>query len=340
MIVGAHVSAGLVARSGTSELDKERSFQSTQRGLHVTAEARSHTGRVSRRPRWRSCLGLVVLAVALMLAGFVPVVGWPPWKVLFPPVVGLSEEDIRQLDEVRKLGGEASIMKRTPRFLGRFALGGHDLLNVSFSGKAFDDEALARFLRTYRDRIGGLDLRNTGITDAGLRHLAGLPHIEQLTLGNQDLHGFPGVTYPQNKITDAGLVHLRGLKELGSLSLGGLPITDAGLDSLKDLPNLGGLYLDRTQVGGTAFGRLKSLPRLAVLYLDESRVTENGLSHLKGATNLQVLSLARLPLTGQGLIHVKALPRLERLSVSGCRLNPVEIDDFRAARPTLKWDNR
>src|SRR5262245_21429282 len=212
--------------------------------------------------RCRSWLGLLLLGIALTLAGMVPAVGWPPWKILFTQPVGLSEEDTRHLAEVKKLGGEAHFMERTPRFLGRF--GGRDRLHYGFSGKSFNDDALARFIKQYGDCIWGLDLRNTGITDAGLIHLAGLRHVRQLSLGNQDLRGLPGIKPPQNNFTDAGLAHLSGLTDLMNLNLGGLPVTDAGLDAIKDLPKLGGLYLDRTRVNGSVLGRLKSLPELAV----------------------------------------------------------------------------
>ncbi len=107
----------------------------------------------------------------------------------------------------------------------------------------------SRFIKTYGDRIWGLYLANTGVTDDGLRSLAGLSHIETLAIGNLDPRQRPpGIDDSPNAITDAGLVHLKDLKSLRNLTLGGLPITDAGLEALKDLPNLGGLYLYGTRV--------------------------------------------------------------------------------------------
>ena len=117
---------------------------------------------------------------------------------LFPEVQGLSTADLHQLAEIRTLGGEAHFMERSPRFLGRF--GGHDLLFFSFGGKSFDDEALARFVQTYGDQVWGLDLTSTGVTDAGLRHLAGLPHIKQLALGNIDrARSFPAPRFRRTR---------------------------------------------------------------------------------------------------------------------------------------------
>jgi hypothetical protein len=264
-------------------------------------------------------------------------VGGLPQFELFPRSEGITEEHLRVIDEIRKLGGEATVMERNRRLFGRY--GSPDRFAFSFHGQAFDDDALARFIKTYGDRAWGLYLSNTGVTDAGLRHLAGLSHLELLAIGNIDpRHAPPGAVLPLNTITDAGLVHLRGLTSLSSLTLGGLPITDAGLEAVKDLTNLGGLYLDRTRVRGPGLGKLKSLAGLAVLYLDGSAVTDAGLAALKGATNLQFLSLAGVPLSGDGLSHLKALPKLNRLDVQGCSLSLEDLDAFQVACPWVKFE--
>lgn len=285
--------------------------------------------------RWQSRLSLGLIGIVLTLVGLAS--GGLPRIEWFPQFEGISEADTRLLAEVKALGGDAHFMQRTPRFLGRF--GGRDLLMFSFHGKALDDEALARFVRTYGDSVWGLDLSNTGLADAGLRHLTRLPHLRDLRIGNIDpRHVVPGTVLPQNKVTDAGLAHLKGLTNLSNLNLSGLPVTDASLDAVKDVPNLGGLYLDRTHVTGPAFGRLRSLPGLAVLYLDGSSITDDGLRHLAGATNLQVVSLRDIPLTGRALGHLKTLPKLSRLDLNGCGLSFEDIDDFQVARPAVKLD--
>jgi hypothetical protein len=286
------------------------------------------------RSRWRSRLGLCILAAVLTFVGLTIGNGGLPPVELFSRVEGISEADGRHLDEIKRLGGNAHFMVRTPRFLGLF--GGSDLLAYDFQGPAFDDDALARFVKTYGDRVWGLSLVNTSVTDAGLRHVAGLPHIHQLGLGSGDPTPRAGPSL--NRFTDAGLVHLKSLTSLQNLQLGGLPITDAGLDSIKDLPELGGLYLWRTRVRGQSLGQFKSLPMLAVLYLDESAVTEDAVGQLRGATNLQMLSLAGIPLTGRALRYLKAVPKLKELNIQGCGLGFEDIDAFQVARPTVKLE--
>jgi Leucine-rich repeat (LRR) protein len=276
------------------------------------------------------CLVLTILALDFGMGGH-PLLG------LLQRSQGLSADNFREFAEIEKLGGRVHFLSRTPGLFGRF--GGRDLIDIGIHGKSFDDEALARLVKTYGDHLSGLELSNTGITDAGLRHLAALPHLTDLRIGNIDpRHALPGDPLPLNKITDAGLIHLKTLTQLKGLNLVGLPITDAGLDALKDLPNLGGLYLDRTRVTGPGLGRLKSLPGLAVLYLDGSAVTDLGLSNLKSATNLQVLSLAGVPLSGRGLAHLKGLPKLDRLDIQGCGLTFEDFNDFQVARPFVKLE--
>ena len=290
----------------------------------------------SSRPRqWRSWLQLSILGAVLTFAGLtVGNGGLPPFE-LFPAVEGISEADSRHLDEIKKLGGEAQFMERSPKFLGVF--GGRDLLYYTFRGTAFDDDALAKFVGVYGDHVWGLALVNTSVTDAGLRHLAGLPHIRNLALGSADPS--PRAPAAPERFTDAGLVHLKGLTSLSNLQLGGLPISDAGLAAINDLPNLGGLYLWRTQVHGLGLGRLKSLPTLAVVCIPRRQPDQRKCSaHLKARANLQVLARAGVKLSGDGLRSLKAIPKLKQLNIQGCGLGFEDIDDFQVACPAVKLE--
>jgi len=302
----------------------------------MATETAMHSRRPAWRQRWRSWLVLGFLGAFLTLAGLI----LGSWEGLrgrnFREIPAHSVEESRLVDEVRKLGGDAHVLdwEWKSGVFGRYR--GRGLLHVSFYGKSLGDEALSRFVQNYGDRLSGLDLSNTGITDESLRHLAGLPIIKELRLEDFDPSGAsPGTTPPLNKITDAGLVHLKGLTTLKNLSLGGLPISDEGLDMLKDLPNLEVLYLNRTKVRGPGFGRLNSLPRLAVVFLDGSAITDDGLSYLTGASQLQLLSVVGVPLSGRGLAHLKSLPKLNRLDIRGCGVSVEAIDQFQGACPAV-----
>lgn len=100
-----------------------------------------------------------------------------------------------------------------------------------------------------------LDLRDTRVTDEGLRHLSGLKQLEILVLtgttvsdqGLEQLTAMPALKVlclDETRVTSAGLSLLRGLTQLGWLNLSHTGITAAGLSQLRDCPALEILILD------------------------------------------------------------------------------------------------
>jgi hypothetical protein len=85
----------------------------------------------------------------------------------------------------------------------------------------------------------GLDLQDvsiiTGVTNAGLKELAGLKSVHTLSLGG-------------TRVTDAGLKELAGLQNLQSQDLFGTRVTHAGLQALAGLKSLHTLVLSQTQL--------------------------------------------------------------------------------------------
>jgi uncharacterized membrane protein len=119
--------------------------------------------------------------------------------------------------------------------------------NASIAGTNFGDAQLAR-LTPLALNLRWLDLAGTGITDAGLAHLAPMRNLAKLHL-------------ERTAVTDAGLAALGELPELEYLNLYGTAITDTGLERLQDLPNLKRVFLWQTQVtpaAGQAFVRART----------------------------------------------------------------------------------
>jgi hypothetical protein len=261
------------------------------------------------------------------------------YEVFNPPAIPEPSPDGRGLvAQVHALGGEAHWMGRTPRVLGLF--GGTDQFHIRLNRTDFIDADLVDLATKHADRIWGLDIRNTRITNFALGQLRRMPNLQQLVLGNDDERGSGRMHGHSSPITDAGLEHLQHLRRLMHLDLSGLPITDAGLAAIRDLPSLGALYLMRTKVEGSGLGQLKSLPALAALYLDGSEVSEEHLSQLAALPRLQVLSLNRVPLTAKGLKPLKALARLRHLFIAGCGLLDLDLDELRNDKPQLKIQHR
>ena len=249
----------------------------------------------------------------------------PPGQYLYelfnpPTVPETSPLGKLLIADVKALGGRTDVMERSRRYLG--LLGNTEQFSISFAGAEFDDGALERLVNAYGDRIWGLDIRHTKVTDSGLRHLAGLSQLAQLTLGNDNFRFRGGDPRPSSTISDAGLIHLNGLRQLSNLTIHGLPITDEGLDAINDLPALAGLYLNRTKIKGPGLSRLKSLPRLIMLDLGDSEIDDEGLRFLAGASKLNYLSLNRTKIKGPGLAQLTTLPMLVNLN-----LDDTEITD-------------
>ncbi|MCS1407485.1 MAG: hypothetical protein M2R45_00643 [Verrucomicrobia subdivision 3 bacterium] len=103
----------------------------------------------------------------------------------------------------------------------------------TFEGRVLTDDDLA--VLKDLDKVIEIDIKNAGISNAGLTHLSSLTSLERLHL-------------EKTKITDEGLSAIKNLKELKYLNLYGTGVSDAGLEQLKGLPNLRNLYLWQTKV--------------------------------------------------------------------------------------------
>jgi hypothetical protein len=117
--------------------------------------------------------------------------------------------------------------------------------------KVNDPNEALKFIASYV-HVGALILKDTGLTDAGMKHLSALQNLQTL-----DLTG--------TKITDAGLVRLKGLTHLRFLELGETKITDAGLRQLEGLKELESLSLSKTKVTAAGIAELqKALPKCGI----------------------------------------------------------------------------
>ena len=140
------------------------------------------------------------------------------------------------------------------------------------------------------------------ISDAGLKNLQDLAHLEVL-----NLYG--------NAVTDAGLTHVQPLKKLRDLNLSLLPITDAGLKHLQPLT---------------------TLERLELLYSEgfAGPSLSNGLvESLVPLSNMTTLNLTGAKLTDEGLARLQSLKKLKTLQIVRTRVSENGMQEFRKAVP-------
>jgi Leucine-rich repeat (LRR) protein len=142
-------------------------------------------------------------------------------------------------------------------------------------------------------------LWGVSVTDFSVVHIAALPNLEVLDLG-------------ETNITDRGIAELARLKNLHTLDLRGTRVTAKGLTSLAALPNLRHLKLWKAKaIDDTAAPALLNLKNLESLEVPETNLTFAGLTQLSTNQNqhLKHLHLGGLTLTDDQLASLRqALP--------------------------------
>jgi hypothetical protein len=124
-------------------------------------------------------------------------------------------------------------------------------------------------LATTADRsVVGVDLGRTRVTDADLKQIAALKHLEMLWL----MH---------TKVTDKGLKELAGLNQLKLLHLAGTLVTDKGMKEVARFENLQYLILTGAKVTDEGLKDLKGLDQLMTLDLYDTKVTPAGVAAAK-----------------------------------------------------------
>jgi hypothetical protein len=182
-------------------------------------------------------------------------------------------------------------------------------------------EALA-----HSSNLESLYLPNTLVTDAGLKHLTGLRHLQSLNLtGNPQL-------------TDPALEHVGQLSRLYDLNLAGTSVAGPGLEHLSGLTNLQTLTLQNTPVTGPGLGALRELPDLKRLDLQNTLVDDDGLAHLKLFQSVSDLDLSGTKVTGSGLQHLQSLPKLARLNLQRTLVDDDGLAHLKHLRSVFELD--
>jgi len=176
---------------------------------------------------------------------------------------------------------------------------------LALDGTTAGDEDL-EFLECL-DEVSGLTLRNTQVTDAGLKHIQHLQYLRYLSVAG-------------TRVSDKGLESLRCLPNLTSLDLRRTEITGAGLESLTEAGCLSSLALADTTVDDRGLAAVGKMNAIENLDCADTLVTDAGLGHLAPLAYLRVLSLENCRITDVGLAHLAKLTSLEELNLSGTQV--------------------
>jgi hypothetical protein len=197
----------------------------------------------------------------------------------------------------------------------------HALVEVSITSDTLTDAVLQVLAQL--PALRSLQIHHgPRIGDPGVRHLAGCVGLRELYL-------------KETAVTDQGLRAICRLPEVWSLVLDDTTVSDDGCTPLAEMPRLSLLSLNRTRVAGHGLARLRDNEHFNA-YLEETPAIEEGVIALAGRlSNLMRLSLNH---TGVGDPAAQALSRLPRLSdvrLSHTRLTDAGLSAF-AGHPSLE----
>ena len=177
-----------------------------------------------------------------------------------------------------------------------------------------------------------------GTTDAGLKHLAGLPNLERLgAIGTQ--------------VTDAGLLELRGLSKLTHVSVGRTSVTlpgvaaafgdcelqsldvdvdrESDLELVKQWPRLGYFFTGRNpDIGDAGLAHLATLVELRLLHASYAKVTDAGVAPLANLKKLYQLQLSGATIGDGALATFGQMPQLRQLWISNTRVTDAGLQEL------------
>lgn len=232
---------------------------------------------------------------------------------LFLPAVGIDEEGIKNLSELRNL---------------------ETLWVSSASNSPLTDRALEYI--SNMSNLKELTICGVNFTDEGIRSLSRLQNLEKLFIGNAPkltnkclesiakLRNIRNLSLPQeSNVTIGGLKSLNSLENLQRLNIYRIHQDNSDMDisGLKNLNELAiGLGLpnkENTRLKDSDLACLSKLNNLRDLSINIAGISNEGLKHLQNLTNLQRLQLLNTKIDDEGLKYLSRMEKLVDLWISG-----------------------
>jgi internalin A len=174
----------------------------------------------------------------------------------------------------------------------RYLAGARNLRSLVIQSSPNFSGTSLRFLRPLKSLVSLECYPCSNLTNADLVVLDSLKTLEWIHLGG-------------GAVDDAGLKHFAGLSHLNHLDLEFMRIKGSGLVSLSAL-SLRHLSLRGTRVDDKAVSRLRKLSRLEELYLWDTKVTDGCLKYLYTMSRLKVVQVRGTAVSTAGLKRLHA----------------------------------
>ncbi|MCI0704759.1 MAG: hypothetical protein L0241_27190, partial [Planctomycetia bacterium] len=184
-----------------------------------------------------------------------------------------------------------------------------------------DDEGLKSLAKLKSLKI--LHVPQGKYTDAGVKELAALINLEELTVS-----GF--------SFRDDAFSHvLKGMKKLRKLNANNCNVGDGAMKVLSELPEVRAIVLfgsSVTDAGYAHIGKLEKLEELRSSY----GLTDKGLAELGNLKNLKKLNVWNSSVTIKGIRALPNLKNLKELDISTQRIKANEAAELRKELPNCK----
>src|SRR4051812_130520 len=173
-----------------------------------------------------------------------------------------------------------------------------------------------------------VDLVGTNILPPDLKWLTGLTRLKVLNLPGPMWNPSSGATIDYSR----NLKHLAGLPTLEELTfsytyLESIKFVDSGIEEIAALAaTLRVLGLENTQVKGRHLAPLTNLEELDLVYCP---IDDEGLKQMVGLTKLKKLLLRDAVISDAGVQNLSGLVNLEQLDLGGTRINDAGVAHLR-----------
>jgi Leucine-rich repeat (LRR) protein len=158
-----------------------------------------------------------------------------------------------------------------------------------------------------------------------LKHLAGLPRLEELTFSSTYLEGI--------KFQDDGLAEIASIgPSLRKLSLENTAVKGRNLSAFRNLESLDLVYCPLDDKGAK---ELHGLTQLKELLIRDAIISDDGIMNLSGIHGLERLDLGGTKVSDVGCVVLRGMPRLKKLSLQGTSVTDKTVN-WIATMPELR----
>ena len=140
-------------------------------------------------------------------------------------------------------------------------------------------------------------------------------------------------------VTDEGLKHLAGMSKLSFLEISDSPITGKGISVLGGMKDMNALYLINTQIGDDGLEIIGRLHKLKVLNLSSSKITDAGMRHLEGLTEIENLVLEHTRISDACIGSLSKLDKLSYILLGGTRVTEQGRTNCGGSCQDSKWNS-